>query len=103
LDPLSSAVTPEDDLHVLPPTRTYSKTLLSSTLTPIPIHAHSPSTFFQMSAAQPSPTAPSTFADKETSFPVSSVNINASDGELRHINCQSSSSKLTARHLAKRT
>jgi hypothetical protein len=35
---------------------------------------------------------------KEISFPLSSVNINASDGELRHINRQSSSSKDRTRH-----
>jgi hypothetical protein len=35
---------------------------------------------------------------KETSFPLSSVSINVSDGELRHINGQSSSSKPRARH-----
>jgi hypothetical protein len=75
LDPLPSALTPEDDLHVLPPTRTYTKTLVSSTAKPIPIHADSPSTSFQMSAVQPSPTAANTLAVKETSFPQSSEYI----------------------------
>jgi hypothetical protein len=51
-----------------------------------------------MSAVQPSPTAASTFAMKETSFPLISVNMNASDGELGHINLQSSPSKLRAKH-----
>jgi hypothetical protein len=51
-----------------------------------------------MSAVQPSPTAANTFAVKETSFLLSSVNTNASDGELRHINFQKSSSKPRARH-----
>jgi hypothetical protein len=35
---------------------------------------------------------------KGTSFPISSTNINAFDGKLGHINCQSSSSKPRARH-----
>jgi hypothetical protein len=35
---------------------------------------------------------------KETSFPLSSVNINASDGELWHIKFQNSSAKPRARH-----
>jgi hypothetical protein len=51
-----------------------------------------------MSPVQPSLTAANTFAVKETSFLLSSENINASDGELRHINCLSSSSKPRARH-----
>jgi hypothetical protein len=67
-------------------------------LTPIPIHADGPSTSFQMSAIKPSPIAASTFAVKETSFPLSSENMNASDGELQLINRKSSSSKPRARH-----
>jgi uncharacterized small protein (DUF1192 family) len=51
-----------------------------------------------MSAVQPSPAAANTLAVKETSFPLSSVNINASDGELKHINYQSFPSKPRARH-----
>jgi hypothetical protein len=51
-----------------------------------------------MSAFQPSPAAANTFAGKEIPFPLSCVNIDASDGELRHINCQSSLSKPRARH-----
>jgi hypothetical protein len=51
-----------------------------------------------MSAIQPSPSAASTFAVKETSFPLSSKNAKASDGELGHISRQSSSSKSRARH-----
>jgi hypothetical protein len=85
-DPLPSVLTPEEDLHVLTPTKTYNKTLVPSTVTPVPIHVGSPSTSFQMYAIQPSPTAASTFAVKETSFPLSCLNMNASDGELRHIN-----------------
>jgi hypothetical protein len=85
-DPLLSVLTAEDDLHVLTPTKTYSKTLVPSTITPIPIHVGSPSTSLQMSAIQPSPAAASTFAVKETSFPLSCLNVNAFDGELGHIN-----------------
>jgi hypothetical protein len=51
-----------------------------------------------MSAVQPSPTAANTFAVKENSFSISSVNINSSDGELGHIGRHSSSSKPRARH-----
>jgi hypothetical protein len=51
-----------------------------------------------MSAVQPSATAANNFAVNETSFSLSSVNINASDGERRHISCQSVSSKPRARH-----
>jgi hypothetical protein len=46
-----------------------------------------------MSAIQPSRVAASTFAVKETSFPLRSENIYASDGELGHVSRQSSSSK----------
>jgi hypothetical protein len=70
---------------------------VSSTVTPIPIYADSPSTSFQMSAVQPSPTAANIFAVRETSFPLSCVNINASVGELRHINCQSSPKAFSAK------
>ncbi|XP_023721687.1 uncharacterized protein LOC111872233 [Cryptotermes secundus] len=97
-DPLPLVSSPEDDLHGLPPTITYSKILVPSTVTPVPIHADSPSTSFQMSAVQPSPTAANTFAVKETSFPPSSVNVSASDGELGHVSRQSSSSKPRAKH-----
>jgi hypothetical protein len=38
------------------------------------------------------------FAVKVTSFPLRFVNINASDGECRHINHQSSSSKPKTKH-----
>jgi hypothetical protein len=90
---LPSVLTSEDDLHVLLLTRTYSKTLVPSAVTPVPIHTDMPSTSFEMSTVQPSPTAANTYAVKETSFPLSFVNINASDGELMHINRHSSSSK----------
>jgi hypothetical protein len=69
-----------------------------SAVTPDPIHADSPSTSFQISAIKPSPAAVNTFAVKETYFPPSSINVNASDGELGYINRQSSSSKPRARH-----
>jgi hypothetical protein len=51
-----------------------------------------------MSAVQASPAAANTYSMKETSFSLRSVNKHASDGELRHTSCQSSSSKPTARH-----
>jgi hypothetical protein len=98
LDPLPSVITPKIIFNVLHSTRNYSKILAHSPVTPTPIHADSPSTSFQMSAVQPSLTAANSFAVKETSFPLSSVNINASDGELWHITFQSSSSKPRARH-----
>jgi hypothetical protein len=53
LPSVSSCLTPEEDLHVLPPTRMYSKTLIPFAVTPVPIHADSPSASFQMSAIQP--------------------------------------------------
>jgi hypothetical protein len=68
-DPVPSVLTPEKDLHVPTLTKTYSKTLVPSTVTPIPIHVDSSSTSFQTSAIQPSPSACSTFAVKETLFP----------------------------------
>jgi hypothetical protein len=98
LDHLHSVLNSEDDLHVPTPTKTYSNTLLPSAVKPVPIYADSPSTSFQISTIQPSPTAASTFAVEETSFPLSSENINASDGELGHIIYQSSSSKPRVRH-----
>jgi hypothetical protein len=99
LDLLPSLLTPEDDLHDLPPTRTYSKRSLTSlTLTPTPVHAESPSTFSQISALQVSPASANTFAAGETSSTPGSVDVSASDGELGHIKCQSSSSKPRARH-----
>jgi hypothetical protein len=45
------------NLHVLTTTKTGSKTLVPSRVTPIRIHVDSPSTSFQMSAIQPSPSA----------------------------------------------
>jgi hypothetical protein len=56
-----------------------------------------------MSAIQPLPTAANTFAVKETSFSLSSVNKNASDGELRHVRSSSKPrerNSLLERHLA---
>jgi hypothetical protein len=44
------------------------------------------------------PTASNTFAVDKTSFTPSSVKVNASDRELRHINCPSSSSNPRARY-----
>jgi hypothetical protein len=79
LDPLPSAVTNEEYLHS--PT-TYNKTLVPFSVTCIRSHVDGPSTSFQMSVVQPSPAATNIFAVKETSFPLSSVNRNASDGEL---------------------
>ncbi|XP_023719162.1 uncharacterized protein LOC111870825 [Cryptotermes secundus] len=96
-DTLPSDLSPVHDLKVLPPTRTYSKTLVPSAVAPVPIHADSPSTSFQMSAIQSSPTAGNTSSVKETSYLLGSGNIYASDGALGHISCQSSSSKPRAR------
>jgi hypothetical protein len=65
--------------------------------TPTLVLAESPSTSSQIPALQVSLLA-NNFAAEETSFSPSSVNVNASDGELRHISCQSSSSKPGAWH-----
>jgi hypothetical protein len=81
LDPLTSVIAHKDIVACI----TYSKTLLPSPVTCIPIHACCPSTSLKVSAVQPSPTAINIFAVKETSFPLSSVNLNAPDGELRHL------------------
>ncbi|PNF29154.1 hypothetical protein B7P43_G12376 [Cryptotermes secundus] len=96
-DTLPSDLSPVHDLKVLPPTRTYSKTLVPSAVAPVPIHADSPSTSFQMSAIQSSPTTGNISSVKETSYLLGSGNIYASDGALGHISCQSSSSKPRAR------
>jgi hypothetical protein len=72
LDPLPSVIT-HNDYTVIPPT-TYSKTMVHSIVTPIPIRVDGPSTSFQMSAVQPPPSAANSFAVKETSPPLSSVN-----------------------------
>jgi hypothetical protein len=88
LDSLPSLLTPEDDLHVLPPIRTYSMrslTYLASTPTHCPC---------RKSSSQ----IPSLQVSLANTFTPRSVNVNASDGDLRHINCQSSSSKSRARH-----
>jgi hypothetical protein len=69
-----------------------------SAVIPIPVYVENPSTSFQISAVQSSPTAANIFAVKETSFSLSSVNINTSDGELGFVNRQSSSSKPRAKH-----
>jgi hypothetical protein len=86
LDPLPSVISHKDYIHVVPCT-TYNKTLVPSPVLRIPIHAHGRTTSLKMSALQPSPTAANTFSVKETSFPLSSVKINASDWELGHIDC----------------
>jgi hypothetical protein len=83
-DSLPSVITHRDYIHVVP--RNTNKTLVPSPVTRIPVHAHCPSTSLKMSAVQTSPAATNTSAVKETSFPLSSVNMNASDGELGHIN-----------------
>jgi hypothetical protein len=66
--------------------------LTSLAATPTSVLAGSPSTSTSKSSLA------NTFAAEETSFTPSSVNINASDGKLRHINCQISSLKPGARH-----
>jgi hypothetical protein len=97
LDLLPSLITHKDYIHVVFPT-TYNKTLVPSPVILIPIHADGPSTSFQMSVVQPSPTAANTFDLKETAFSLSSVNINAFDAEPGHINHHSSPSKHRASH-----
>jgi hypothetical protein len=98
LNSLPTNLTPEDNLHVLPPTRTYGKASVSSTKTPMPVHADSPSTSHQIPGFQTRSPAGRTLAVKETSCSLSPVNPNACDGELRCISHQSSSSKPRARH-----
>jgi hypothetical protein len=57
-NPFFSVTSRKDNIHVISPT-TYSRTLVPSPVTPIPVHADSPSSF-QMFRAQPSPTAANT-------------------------------------------
>jgi hypothetical protein len=84
LDSLPSLLTPEDD-HVLLSIRTYTKTSLTSlAATPTPVLAQSPSASSLVHALHVSSSG-NTFAAEETSFTPSSVSVNASDGELRHI------------------
>jgi hypothetical protein len=79
LDLLPSLLTPED--HVLPPIKTYTKmSLISLTATPTPVIAQSLSTSSRIPAFHLS--LANTFAAEEISFTPSSVNVNASDGEL---------------------
>jgi hypothetical protein len=94
LDSFPSVLTHEGELHVLHPTRTYSKVSVTS----IPTCTESPSISSQIPALQVSPTAANTFAVEKTSFTPRSVKVNASDGELRNINCPGFSSKPRARH-----
>jgi hypothetical protein len=78
LDSLSFFLTPEDDLHLLPLTRTYSKMSLTFlTVTPTPVHEDSPSTSPQIPALQVSPPLTSTFAAEEISFAPISGNVSA--------------------------
>jgi hypothetical protein len=96
LNSLPSVLSPQKNLHVQPPKRTYSKLPMSSSIpTPLPFYVDSPSTSSQISAVNSTPTAANTFAVEGTSCPLT---LNASEGEFRHINGQNSSSKPRARH-----
>jgi hypothetical protein len=70
-----------------------SHTSLAATRTPV--LSQSPSTSLQIPTLHVS--SANTFAAEETSFTPVSVNVNSIDGELKHSNCQSSSSKPRAR------
>jgi hypothetical protein len=65
LNSLPTILTPEHDLHVLPPTRTYGKASVSSTKTPVPDHADSPSTSRQIPGFHTPPPGVRTFAVEE--------------------------------------
>jgi hypothetical protein len=83
---LPTILTPGHKLYVPPPTRTYGKASVSSTKTPMPVHADSPSTSHQIPGFQTPPRGVRTFAVEETSFSLSPVNPNACDLSIRCIN-----------------
>jgi hypothetical protein len=97
LDSFPSVLTPEDDLYVLPHTRTYNMTLVSSisdlsqsTQTAFPFPYNCLQFNYHLAA-------PNSSEVEETSS-LSLVNLNASDRKFGHINISSSSSKPKVMH-----
>jgi len=97
LNSLPSLLSPQKNLHVQPPKRTYGRlpTSSSSIQTPLSILEYSPSTSSQICAVKSIPPPASMFAVEDISCP---LNLNASDGEFRRINSPNPSSKPRARH-----
>jgi len=87
----------EEYLHVLVPTKTYSKKSKTSvTKEPIQIHSNTLSSFISPDMSVPAET--STFSKEGTSFPLVSANESASGEELKSVNLQSSSPKCKTQH-----
>jgi len=96
--PSSSSSSCEDYLHVLVPTKTYSKKSKTSvTKEPIQIHSDTSSHSF-ISPDMSVPAETSTFSKEDTSFPLVSASESASGEELGSVNLQSSSPKRKARY-----
>jgi hypothetical protein len=88
----------EEDLHVLVPTRTYSKKSITS-LTKEPIYIHSDISLPLLIYPDMSlPAETSTSLKEDTSFPLGSADEIASGGELQSVNLQSSLPKHKAQH-----
>jgi len=94
LNSVPSLLSPQKNLHVQPPKRTYGKLPVSSSSieTPLPTHEANPCTSSQICAVMASPTAANMFAV------CCSLTLNASDGKFRHINHPNPSSKPRDRH-----
>jgi len=97
LNSLPWLLSPQKNLHVQPPIRTYGKLSKSSSSiqTPLSDHADSPCTSSQICAVKSTPPTVSMFAVEDISCPLT---LNASDGEFRCINRPNPSSKPRARH-----
>jgi hypothetical protein len=88
----------EEDLHVLVPTKIYSKKSKTS-LTEEPIEIHSDTSLPSFISPDMSvPAETSSFSKEDTSFPLVSVNESASGEGLGSVNLQRSSPKRKARH-----
>jgi len=88
----------EEYLHVLVPTKTYSKKSKTSvTEEPIQIHSNTSLPSF-ISPDMSVPAETNYFSKEDTSFPFVSANESASGEELGRVNLQSSSPKRKAQH-----
>ena len=98
LNSVPSLVPPQKNLHVPWHKRNYGNLSMSSSSiqTPLAIHEDSPCASSQIYAVKSTPAAARMFAVEDTSCP---LNLNASDGKLRHINRPNPSLKPRAREL----
>ena len=97
LNSLPSLLSPQKNLHVQPPRRTYGKLPVSSSSiqTPLSVLEDGPWTSSQICAVKFTPTIASMFAVEDITCPLA---LSASDGEFRCINCPNPSSKPRARN-----